>query len=150
MDGGLALGRQVGDVRVQRAGQLLPALFKAFCQVAFHQSQPVGIGNALVLGVHGRNRIFTVLNRGQCTFQTDIRDTCRIVLADGRVRVDHDLDQQTILAQEHVAALVVTSQLCGISQSGFSTADCGHQRTIAHLKCLNVGPRAICQRGRFV
>ena len=97
----LPIGRGVATVFGHTPSDGLAALFKCFRQVAFHQAQPVAIGQHFVLGIHRRDTVFTIHDGRKSGFDDHIRNAGGVVLADGVIGVDPDLDMQPVVAQKH-------------------------------------------------
>src|SRR5690554_7876888 len=120
-----AIGCSIFAVRVHAAGEGLAALFDLFGQGALHQAQPVAVGQYLVFGIHGGNRVFAVHDGGQRRFHQDVLHAGRIGLADLAVTVDLDLEVQTIVLEQNGGRIAgtagVTDQLGRALQSGFTT-----------------------------
>ncbi|AUS50934.1 Uncharacterised protein [Mycobacterium tuberculosis] len=67
------------------------------CQVALVQAEPVPITQHLVGGVHGGHRVLEVHDRGDRGFQDHVLDAGPVGGADLRLRIDQDLDVQTVI-----------------------------------------------------
>src|SRR5690606_37405330 len=80
---GAAVARRVFAVRIQAAGDGLAAFDQVFGQVALHQAQPVAIGDDLVIGIDGGDRVFAVHDGGQGGFDDHVLDVGGVGLADG-------------------------------------------------------------------
>jgi len=116
--------RGILTVRIEGAGHGLAALFKGVGQVTPDQAQPVRIGEQLVLGIHRRDGVFHVADRGQRAFQQDIGNPQRIVAAHRASGIDHDFDVQAIVA-EQVRAVTLGHQMLALPafQRGLPTGD---------------------------
>ena len=141
---------KVVNIGVQAAGDHLATLLDLFAQIAAHQAKPVGIYQALILGIHGGNRIFAILDRGHRAFQTEIRNADRIVLSNRRCVVDDDLDQEIMHPQKDVAVLFVARELARIGKTGGRAASGDEKRAACNLKRRNIGPRSSHQRGNLI
>ncbi len=141
--------RRVGHIAVQTTGHDLAALVKALFQRAFHQAQPVRVDNAFVLSVDSGDRVFAVLNGGQCAFQTDVRNASRIRRTNRALTVDLNLDQQAVDAQHHIAVRTVARVLGRVCQSGRSTSN-GDRQSLTRVQRLNIRPRPIGQRCNLI
>ena len=104
-------------VRVERAGQRLTALLKAFRQITPDHSEPVGIGQKLVFGIDCRDRIFEVADCGQRGFENHVGDPQRISAANRMLQIDHNFNVQAIVLEQkpsrsagHQVSAVFTDQ----------------------------------------
>ena len=95
-----AIGRGKGFIGGQAAGHGLPALLKAFHQIALHQTKPIGIGQNLVLGIDTGHRIFAVHDSRNRRFQTDIRKQGLVTAANRMGAVKDQFNMQAIVAQK--------------------------------------------------
>jgi hypothetical protein len=93
----------VDAVRVQATGQGLAALLEAFGQRALQDAQVVAVGNDLVLGVDGGDRVFQVEDGRERGLQHHVGHTGCIGLADRVRAVDDDLQVQAVVAQQQAA-----------------------------------------------
>ena len=93
---------RVGEMLVTRqlAGQRLAALLEALLQIAADHAEPIAIGGELVLGIDRRDRILAIGDGGQCGFEHDVGDICRIGAADRMRGIEHDFDMQAVMAEE--------------------------------------------------
>ena len=128
----------IGVIRVQFTGECFAAFADRFGQIAFHQAQPVGIGQNLVFGINRGNRIFAIHNRRHRAFQQNIGNTRRISLANHTACIVAHIDMQAIVAQDD-PAFGRPCEMFGIFQG------VGHIGQIRHT-C----PTARCQRGHIV
>ncbi len=115
-----SVGRNVGAIGVQPTSDRLTTLFERHLQITLHQPQPVGIHQPLVGGVDGRDRILAVLDRRHCRFEHHVLDASPMNSTDRMLAVDHDLDVQPVVQQQHarwrLGRPVVTGQHAGIRQ----------------------------------
>ncbi|SHZ59272.1 Uncharacterised protein [Mycobacteroides abscessus subsp. abscessus] len=95
----LAVGGGEDTVLVEHAGERLAALGHLFGQVALVEAQPVSVPEHLVLGVHGRDRVLEVHDRGDRRLQHHILDAGLVGGTDGGVGVDQHLDMQAVVDQ---------------------------------------------------
>gem|GEM_PF-6562411 len=97
----LAIGRGVDAVRVQSARQRLAALLEALGQRAFQDAEPVAVGQHLVLGVHGGDRVFQVQDGGQRGFQHQVADAGGVARANRCAVIDADVEVVAVPTQQH-------------------------------------------------
>ena len=62
---GAAVRGSKSPVGVQASGEARVSFCKGVGQVAFHESQPVPIDHNFILGIHRRDRVLAILNRGE-------------------------------------------------------------------------------------
>src|SRR5690554_494424 len=119
-----AVGGGVGAVRVHGPGEGAATLAHGFGQVALHQAQPVAVGQYLVVGVDGGNRVFTVHDGGQGGFHQHVLDPGGVGLADRAAAIDLDLEVQTVVPQQNGAGLsgitLVADELLRLGQTGLA------------------------------
>ncbi len=89
----------VGAVRIEHAGERLAAFGDFLGQVTLVQAQPIAVTEHLVVGVDGGDRVLEVHDRGDRRLQDHVFDTGGVGLADRRLRVDQNLDVQTVVGQ---------------------------------------------------
>ena len=92
-------GREL-SIRIQGASLAAAPLAEGFCQIALHQSQPVSVDHDLVLGVHRRHRVLTVLDGGQGRLKADILYAGRVGFAHGMGRVNLNFNVQTVVPEQ--------------------------------------------------
>ena len=107
-------GRE-GPVGIQGPGHRPAALVEGLDQIALHQAQPVAIRRDLVGSVHGGDRVLEIDDGRQGRFQHDVGDARGVVVPDGMVKVEDDLDMQAVVA-EQPPARVVADILAGIAE----------------------------------
>ena len=120
----IAIRIDIVTIRVGLALDRLAALFEGCIKIAAHQAKPVAIGKHLVLGIHRRDGIFHVDDRGQCRFHQDVGDMGRIILADRVCRIDHDFGVQSVMLEQQGPA-VAANQLRRIGQGELTTGIVG-------------------------
>ncbi len=86
-------------ITAQLAGEGLAVLADLFRQIALHEAEPVAIYADLVFGIDGGDGILAVHDRRNADSTMTSQYACRIILADGRRRVDLD-DQKRLLRGE--------------------------------------------------
>ena len=150
-----AIGRGVDAVGVQAARLGLAALGDFFGQRALQDAQPVGVTQHLVFGVHGSNRVFQVQDGGQRRLQNQVRHTGRVALADGGAAVNHDVDVQAVVHQQHRSGrgctTLVAGELRGKLKAGAGAAlQVHHQLAAFNAVAGGIFVRTAGQRGRGV
>ncbi len=98
---GFSAGSGVIPVRIEAAGDHFAAFFKRIDQVAFHQAQPVTVYIDFVRGIDSGDRVFTILDGGQCGFQNDILHAGRGHAADRVAGIDLQFNMQAVAAQQN-------------------------------------------------
>ena len=89
----------VGAVVVDGTGQLLAATGELDCEVTDVQAQPVGVTQGLVCSVDCGDRVLEVHDVGDSGFQDDVLDTSLVGLANRGLRVNQQLDVQTVVLE---------------------------------------------------
>ncbi len=122
----LAAGRGVDAVGVEAARQGLAALGKRLGQRALQDAQPVGVAQHLVVGVHGGHRVFEVEDGRERRLDHQVRHAGRVAGADRGGAVDHDVDVQTVVLQQHRGrrrcVALVADELRRVLQAGAGAA----------------------------
>ena len=103
----------------------LAALLEGLLQAPRHQAQPVAVDKRLVLGVHGRDGVFAILDRGDGRLEQHVLDPGWMCGADIVGAVDLDLDVQAVVAQNHGRRFArriarEADELRGISEANFA------------------------------
>ena len=133
-DGALAVGSGVGAVGVEPAGECLVALGDLFGEVALHQAQPVVIGERLVFGVDGGDRVLAVHDCGDRRLEMHVGNAGAVGGAHRVGGVDPDLDAEAVLAQHHRGGrrgiTRVADELARVGEAGGRAVGCGHQQGV--------------------
>jgi len=133
-----AIGIDIVAVRVGLAFDRPAALVEGGIEIAAHQTQPVAVGQHLVLGIDGGNRIFHIDDGSQGRFQQHVGDMGGIVLADRMAGVKDHVDMEAIVTEQ--AALVALADILrGVLE-----------RNARFLHVAQVSPFAIFERHGFV
>ncbi len=145
-----AVRSRVDAVGVHRAGEGLAALGDLLGEGAVHEVQPVAVADHLVVGVDRRDGVLEVHDRGHRGLQQQVLDAGRVGRADGVVRVDLDLDVQTVVDQQHRVRLgpvaAVADELGRVLEPERVVLD-GHREAVAvHGVRRDVGVRTAGQR----
>ncbi len=93
-------GTFVLAVRGEPPGEGLPALDHRHAERATVEQEPVPVGRHLVGGVHGGDGVLQVHDRGHGGLDEEVLHPGGIVLPDGVVAVDLDLDVQPVVHQQ--------------------------------------------------
>ena len=101
--------RGVGAVGVHRPGEGLPALGDLLRQGAVVETLPVAVAEHLVLGVHGRDGVLEVHDRGDRGLQQQVLDPGGVGGADRVLGVDLDLDVQPVVDQQDRLGLLLAA-----------------------------------------
>ena len=150
---GRAIRSRIGEVAVELALHGFAALLERRLQVALHQAEPVAVGERLVRGVDGSDRILEVHDRGQRRLEVDARDARPVGPADIRLGVDQDLDAEAVVDEKHVAPAVFAFGVAGIFLrllQRHGTASRRQPEFGAGLDVGDVRPRAGGERHRLV
>ena len=117
----------VDAVAGQHAMHRLAVLLERLAQRALHQAEPVAVADHLVLGVDRRDRILHVHDRRDGGLDDDVGDARRVGAADRVGAVDHDLDMQAVVRQQHQARVgrgaLVAVETVGEAERRFAAAD---------------------------
>ena len=97
---GRAVRRLIIAIRVEGPSHCPAGLLETVRQIALHQTQPIGIGQDLVLGVDRGNAILAIHDRGDGRLDEHVGDMGRVPGADGGAGVDDDLHMQIVVAQQ--------------------------------------------------
>ena len=113
-----AIWSDILPIGIQSAIQGLSILFKSRLQRALHQTTPVAIHAHLVRSIHSRYGILTILNRGNSRLQHHIFHSRRMLFSNGMIRIDLNLNMQSIVRQQHTGqfpiSLRIAHKLLGI------------------------------------
>jgi len=71
------------NVLIQHTLECFAAFGDVLGQIAFHQAEPVGVGQHLVFAIHRRNGVFAVHDRRHRRLEDDVRNACLVCAADG-------------------------------------------------------------------
>ena len=117
-----AVRRGVDAVVVEDAGERLAALADLLGEVALHQAEPVAVAERLVLGVDSGDGVLEVHDRRDGGLEDHVLNPGRVRGPDGGVRVDLDVDVQSVVAQQHRGGAggipEVSHELLRVGQSG--------------------------------
>ncbi len=118
----LAAGAGVHPVGVEAAGKGAPALADLLGEVAAQQAKPIAVGQYLVLGVHGGNRVFQVQDGRQRRLQHQVAHASGVGGANGGAAVDAQIQVNAVVLQQHAGRrarlTLIAHQLLGLRQGG--------------------------------
>mmetsp|Transcript_20693 Transcript_20693/g.52526 ORF Transcript_20693/g.52526 Transcript_20693/m.52526 type:complete len:256 (-) Transcript_20693:541-1308(-) len=131
-------------------------------QRALHQSEPVGVGRHLVLGVDCARGVLEVDDGGQRTLETHVHQTGRV--ARGVAGTDHELHVQPVMGEQQrrlgtVLRRRVTHKLCRVAQARSTVpaarivarrAACGAQLRTGCHQAGHLRPAAVREREEVV
>ncbi len=81
--------------------KVLPPFRHLRREIALHQAEPVAVGEHLVLGVDAGDRILAIHDRRNGAFEPHIGKAGLIARADRMGAVEHELDMQPVVDQQH-------------------------------------------------
>ena len=145
----------VGAVVVDGTGQLLAATGELDCEVTDVQAQPVGVTQGLVGSVDCGDRVLEVHDVGDSGFQDDVLDTSLVGLADRGLRINQQLNVQTVVLEVNglrcVLVAGVADQGLRLTQTSSSvTVQGGLQMTVDNVVRGDVRVGTVDQRQSLV
>ena len=146
----LAVHAGVNPVGVEAAREGAVALGDGLGQSALQNAQPVAVARDFVLRVHSRHGIFQIQNRRQGCFEHQVAHARRIGLANRRIAVDHQIQVQAVVLQQHRrgarGSALETDELRLVQQAaGAAVLQADNQATSAHAVGHSVQVRAAAQ-----
>ena len=152
---GLAVNAGVDAVRVEAAGEGRATLGDGLGERALQNAQPVAVAVYLVFGVDGGDRILQIEDGGKSRLQHQITDAGRIFLANGRFVVNHQIEVQAVVLQQHRrgtrSRALETHKLGFVLQAAGAAVFQAHDQAAgAHAVAKRMQVRARTQRHRAV
>ena len=94
-----AICGHISDVIVQASHKLAARFFDFLAQIAFHQSQPVAIGNDFVGRIHGGHAVFAIHNGRHRRLEPYIRNPGTVGASDRTAAININDQMQLVIFQ---------------------------------------------------
>ena len=98
---GLTFFAGVLAIWVESAGECATIFFNRFGQCAFHNAQPIAVGQDFVLSIDHGDGIFQIQNGRQGGFHHQVANTSGVRCANGGVAVDLNVQMQSVVFQQN-------------------------------------------------
>ena len=145
-----AIRRGVAAVIFQAAGNGLAALLQRRLQITLHQAEPVAIRLHLVLGIHASDRVLTIHDGGNGTFDLHIGQQRLITAANRMGPVKDQLYMQPVIAQQdrirRFRVALVAHEFLRLRQR----AVVYQQRPVLHIVAAHIRMACALDRERFI
>ena len=116
----LAFGCAVIPVGRHRAFGCAVTLLEFRRECAFHQAEPVPVGDDLVFRIDRSDRIFQILDRSHRGFEYDITEPCRMTLALRDTGIELHLDMQAMIPEQQprhdVVSVAISDKIIFVAQ----------------------------------